>query len=89
MDIVVSLGSLVTGTAGTVEGASCVDAGGSDVAAVLAGHRIAGTALGWRSWVGQSQSGQGDQQSNDRELHSECGLMNDNRLEILNYSVMN
>lgn len=65
MDIVVPFGSLVTGTAGTVEGGSSIDARGGDIAAVLAGNRIASTTLGWRrSWVCQCQSGQGDQQGN-------------------------
>lgn len=75
VDIVIVLGSLITGTAGTVEGASSIDARGGDITAVLARNRIASTALGRRSWVRQCESGQGDQQGNKRELHSECGLM--------------
>lgn len=54
MDVPVVLGSLVTGTAGAVEGSARVDARGGDVAAVLAGERVAGAALGWR-WVGEGQ----------------------------------
>lgn len=67
VDVIVGLGSLVTGTAGTVEGRARVDTRGGDVAAVLARNRVAGAALG-RRWVGQGQSGRG-QDCQEGELH--------------------
>ena len=77
VNVIIALGSLIAGTAGTVKSASCVDAGGGDVAAILAGQRITSTTFWWtcRGRVCQSQSGKGEQQSsNNRELHSsECG----------------
>lgn len=45
-DVVVVLGSLVTGTAGAVEAGSSVDARGCDVAVVLTRDGVAGAALG-------------------------------------------
>lgn len=56
VNIKIVLGSLVTGTAGAVEGGARVDARGGDVAAVLAGDGVAGAAFGGR-WVGEGQGG--------------------------------
>lgn len=67
VNIIIGLGSLVTGTAGTVEGRPSVDARGGNVTAILARDGIAGAALG-RSWVGQGQSGRGDN-CDEGEVH--------------------
>lgn len=70
LDIIVGLGSLVTGTAGTVEGRARVDTRGSLVAAILARQRVASAALGG-SRAGQGQRGRGDKDGQDGELHGD------------------
>lgn len=66
----VVLGGLVARAAGTVETAAGVDAGGSDVAAVLARERVAGAAVG-RGRRGEHHRGGGDEEGGD---DSESGL---------------
>jgi len=68
-DVIVILGGLVTGTAGTVEGRARVDARGGNVAAVLAREGIASPAGG--CWIGQGDGGRGEDGSQGGELHFE------------------
>lgn len=56
VDIIVGLGSLVTSTAGTVEGRACIDTRRRDIAAVLAAEGVASPAFGGR-WVREGQGG--------------------------------
>lgn len=70
MNIVVILGGLVTGTAGTVEGRARVNTRSCDVTAVLAREGIASAASGRR--VGQGNSGRSEEGSDSSELHGEC-----------------
>jgi hypothetical protein len=69
MNIIVVLGGLVTGTAGTVESRACVDARSSNVATVLARDGIASTAGG--CWVGQGDGSRGEEGGQGGELHDE------------------
>jgi hypothetical protein len=69
MNIIVVMGGLVTGTAGTVESRARVDTRSSNVATVLARDGIAGTA--GRCWVGQGDGGSGQEGSQGGELHDD------------------
>lgn len=60
-DVVVVLRGLVTGTAGAMEASACVDAGGGNVAVVLAGERVAGSALGGNTG-GEDEGGGGEEE---------------------------
>lgn len=78
-DVIVILGGLVTGTAGTVEGRARVDARSGNVTAVLAREGIASPAGG--CWVGQGNGGCGEDGSQGSELHFGGWGLCDKRLD--------
>lgn len=63
-DVVVVLRGLVAGAAGAVEAGAGVDAGGGNVAVVLAGERVAGSAL-WRDAGGEDEGGGGEEEGGE------------------------
>lgn len=71
----VILRGLVAGAAGAVEAGAGVDAGGGDVAVVLAGERVAGSALGWDAGGGDEGGGGEEEGGEDGEvLHVDIRL---------------
>lgn len=71
-DVLVVGRGLVAGTAGAVEAGACVDARGGDVAVVLAGEGIAGSA-GWREGCGVDEGNRGEEDGGDDGNGLHCG----------------